>query len=172
MKDNIIRFQGRIITVETAEVDLPNGESMQIEAVYHPGGAAVIAINDNDQLCLLKQYRPLFDEWLWELPAGKIDDNEPPLETARRELAEEAGIKANNWQSLGHMISSPGVYSEKVYLYLATGLQHVDSAQEEHEIFEIHWLDMDTVMKMIEDNLLTDAKSVIAILKFACLSDL
>jgi ADP-ribose pyrophosphatase len=166
MKNHSIRFQGKIISVETAEVALPNGTSMQIEAVHHPGGAAVVAVDENNQICLLKQYRPVFDAWLWELPAGKIDDHEPPLETARRELTEEAGIVARDWQSLGYMLSSPGVYSEKVYLYAARELQQVDSAVEEHEIFEIHWLDVETVISMIASNEITDAKSVIAILKF------
>ena len=166
MKNHSIRFQGKIISVETAEVTLPNGTSMQIESVHHPGGAAVVAVDENNQICLLKQYRPVFDAWLWELPAGKIDDHEPPLETARRELTEEAGIVARDWQSLGYMLSSPGVYSEKVYLYAARELQQVDSAVEEHEIFEIHWLDVETVISMIASNEITDAKSVIAILKF------
>ena len=166
MKNHSIRFQGKIISVETAEVTLPNGTSMQIESVHHPGGAAVVAVDENNQICLLKQYRPVFDAWLWELPAGKIDDHEPPLETARRELTEEAGIVARDWQSLGYMLSSPGVYSEKVYLYAARELQQVDSAVEEHEIFEIHWLDVETVISMIANNEITDAKSVIAILKF------
>jgi len=167
MEKQSIKFSGQIIQVECRSVELPNGKTLQMEAVIHPGGAAVVAVNDRQEICLLKQYRPVFDAWLWELPAGKIDDSEPPLETAQRELQEEAGLVAEQWQSLGHMISSPGVFSEMVHLYAATGLTQQASAIEEHEVFEVHWLSLEEALSMIANNEITDAKTVIALQKYS-----
>jgi 8-oxo-dGTP pyrophosphatase MutT (NUDIX family) len=81
-----------------------------------------VALDQADQVCLLRQYRYATGGWLWELPAGKIDDEEPPAQTARRELEEEAGREAADWRELGCMHSSPGIFTEVVYLYLARDL--------------------------------------------------
>ncbi|MCI0505955.1 MAG: NUDIX hydrolase, partial [Gammaproteobacteria bacterium] len=101
MMDKQPEFKGKIIEVEVRHVTLPNGHQMEMEVVRHPGGAAVAALNERQEICLLKQYRCVFDEWLWELPAGKRDHQEPPLATAQRELAEEAGVIAGQWTELG-----------------------------------------------------------------------
>src|SRR5882762_1110413 len=100
-----LQFRGRIITVTTDEVVLPNGYRAELEVVHHPGGAAVVAIDAQERVCLLRQYRYVADGWIWELPAGKLEPNEPPLETAKRELIEEAGTSARHWESLGTVFS-------------------------------------------------------------------
>jgi len=138
-----------------------------MEIVHHPGGAAVVALDRQHRVCLLRQYRHAIGGWIWELPAGKIDYHEPPLETARRELTEEAGVEAGNWHSLGEMISSPGVCDEIIQLFLATDLQHVDSAPEEHEVFERHWIPWSQALQWVHDGTLNDAKSVVALLRAA-----
>ena len=86
-----VQFTGRVIRVTTDEVVLPNGHRALLEVVHHPGGAATVALDDAQRVCLLRQYRYVADGWLWELPAGKLEPAEPPLATAQRELAEEAG---------------------------------------------------------------------------------
>ena len=135
--------------------------------VRHPGGSAVVAINEKRQICLLKQYRCVLDQWLWELPAGKNDDNEPPLTTAQRELEEEAGVQAVQWLDLGFMISSPGVFTEKVYLYLAKDLRSVAQNSEDHEVFDVHWIDLDKALKWAVSGEISDAKSVIGLWRAA-----
>lgn len=160
-------FSGKIITLETAHAVLPNGHSLDVELVRHPGGSAVVAVNTNHQVCLLKQYRCVLDEWLWELPAGKIDHNEPPLTTAQRELGEEAGVQAVQWQDLGFMISSPGVFTEKVYLYLATDLRTVKQESEDHEVFDVHWIAMDKALAWAINGEIADAKSIIGLSRAA-----
>ena len=138
-----------------------------MEVVTHPGGSAVVAVDDEDRVCLLKQYRPAIESWVWELPAGKIDNREPPLETAQRELQEEAGVVASHWQAMGHMLSSPGVFTEKIYLYLARGLTQIDAAAEEHEVFEVHWLAFADVLYQARSGEISDAKSVVGLFRAA-----
>src|SRR3984957_13087240 len=100
-------YRGRVISVTVDDVPRPNGRQTALEVVHHPGGAAVVAINDLQQVCLLRQYRYVAGGWIWELPAGKLEPAEPPATTARRELTEEAGVVATDWQELGTMLSSP-----------------------------------------------------------------
>jgi 8-oxo-dGTP pyrophosphatase MutT (NUDIX family) len=162
-------FHGRIIEVEVENVELPNGSSMELEIVRHPGGAAVVALDEEFRICLLRQYRPVLDDWLWEVPAGKIDDGDPPLATARRELAEEAGLAAARWDGLGHMVSSPGVFTERVYLYLARDLTAVPDTPHPGEIFELHWIPLRDALAQASGGGISDAKSVIALFRAAAL---
>jgi len=158
-------FQGKIISLEVEQVELPNGVNTEMEIVRHPGGAAVVAIDARQHVCLLYQYRHVCNGWVWELPAGKIDGGEAPLMTAQRELKEEAGRTAQNWYSLGHMISSPGVFTEIVHCYLATDLMVCDTGHEPEELIEIHWLPFEEAVELSIDNRINDAKSVIGLLR-------
>lgn len=158
-------FTGRIVEVTLEPVRLPNGCETEFEIVHHPGGAAVVALDAQRRVCLLHQYRHAVDDWLWELPAGKRDHGEAPQSTARRELQEEAGVHAARWHSLGHMISSPGVFTEVVYLYLARELEFGATAVEAHEVFERHWLDFDEAIGKAERGEFNDAKTVIGLLR-------
>ena len=160
-------FRGKIISVTVESVTLPNGAQLAMEIVHHPGGAAVVALDHRERVCLLRQYRHAVGGWVWELPAGKIDHREPPLETARRELAEEAGVQADCWCTLGEIISSPGVFDERIWLFLASGLQPVDSIAEEHEVFERHWVSWSRALSWVHDGTLNDAKSMVALLRVA-----
>ncbi len=162
-----VRFRGRIITLEQEEVTLPNGHRTLLEIVRHPGGAAIVAVDDRGRVCLLRQYRHAVAEWLWELPAGKIDHGEPPEVTARRELQEEAGCTAGRWQPLGYLIASPGVFTERVWCYLATDLQPVATAHEAEEVIEIHWLDFAEALRMARDGRISDAKTIVGLCRAA-----
>ena len=156
-------YQGRIISLDIEQVELPNGVQCDMEIVRHPGGAAVVAIDEKQRTCLLNQYRHACNGWVWELPAGKIDNHEAPLLTAQRELQEEAGRKAAQWQSLGHIISSPGVFTEVVHCYLATGLSVCDTGHEAEELIEIHWVPFEEAFEWALDNRISDAKTVIGL---------
>ena len=158
-------FDGRIVGLTLDQVRLPNGSEAEFEIVHHPGGAAVVAVDPHNRVCLLHQYRYAVDEWLWELPAGKRDHGEAPEVTAARELREEAGIIAGRWRSLGRMISSPGVFTEVVHLYLATDLTLGADAVERHEVFERHWIDLDEAVRCAEAGQYSDAKTVIGLLR-------
>lgn len=160
-------FKGRVIEVNVERVRLPNDSVADLEIIHHPGGAAVVAIDAEQRVCLLRQFRHAANGWLWELPAGKIDNREPPLQTAQRELTEEAGVTATQWDSLADYVSSPGVFTEVVHLYLATGITQSVAALEEHEVLEVHWKPLADVVAMAVSGELRDGKSVVGIFRAA-----
>jgi 8-oxo-dGTP pyrophosphatase MutT (NUDIX family) len=158
-------FHGRIIRLTTDEVRLPNGHLAALEVVHHPGGAAAVAIDDQDRVCLLRQYRYVADGWLWELPAGKLEPDEPPLVTAQRELIEEAGVSAREWRSLGSYLSSPGIFTEVLHLFLATALEPAQVAHEHAEVIEVHWVPFAEACEWAERGEIRDGKTAIALLR-------
>jgi ADP-ribose pyrophosphatase len=160
-------FQGRIIKLGLETVRMPDGRQFELEIVRHPGGAAVVALDETRQVCLLRQYRHAADGWIWELPAGKIDHAEAPENTARRELLEEAGVSAADWRSLGYLHSSPGVFDEVIHLYLARDLQRGEPQLEADELLEAHWIDLEQALDWAVSGKITDAKTLIGLFRAA-----
>lgn len=158
-------FTGRVIKLGLETLQFENQPPFELEIVRHPGGAAVVAIDQQNKVCLIRQYRHAVGGWIWEIPAGKLEPNEPPHITAQRELEEEVGLKAHTWHPLGSMYSSPGFCSEEVYLYLAKDLTQVATHQEIHEYIEIHWMTVEKALQLVQDNTIRDAKSVIALFR-------
>jgi 8-oxo-dGDP phosphatase len=130
-------YEGRVIRLQKDTVAMPGGGDSVREVVHHPGAVAVVALDDDAQVVLVRQYRHPVGNYLWELPAGLRDaDGEPPLETAKRELAEEVRLAAERWSLLTTHYSSPGFCDEQVLVYLAEGLTDVDRPEGftvEHE---------------------------------------
>lgn len=162
-------YEGRVIKVSVDTVDLPNGVRLPLEIVRHPGGAAAVAIDADNRVCLLHQYRHAAGGFIYELPAGKLEPDEPPEVTVRRELAEEAAMSAAQWESLGNFYSSPGVFTEVIHLFLATGLTPVEAAPEQGEVFQIEWWPLELAAERARNGELTDGKTIIGILRAAAL---
>jgi 8-oxo-dGTP pyrophosphatase MutT (NUDIX family) len=158
-------FRGRVITVNVETVRLPNDHVTDLEIIHHPGGAAIAAIDAQHRVCLIRQFRHAAGGWIWELPAGKLEPDEPPLETARRELVEEAGATANSWISLGAYVSSPGVFTEIVHLYLAQELASVNMAHEPGELIEVHWVDLELACSQALNGDISDGKTALGLLR-------
>jgi len=158
-------FSGRVIQVNVETVRLPNGHVTELEIIHHPGGAAIVAVDVQRRVCLIRQYRHAAGGWIWELPAGKLEPREPPQETARRELIEEAGCEAQNWSSLGPYVSSPGVFTETVHLFLAQHLHLVKMAHEASELIEVHWVDLEEACARALDGDINDGKTVVGLLR-------
>lgn len=161
-------YTGRVVTLDVADVTLPNGHATTLEIVGHPGGAAVVALNVNDEVCVLHQYRHVAGGWLWELPAGKLDGKAPDV-TARAELEEEAGMRARRWDSLGRYLSSPGVFAEVVHLYLARDLEPCPPRPERAEVFEVAWLPFGEALRRALHGGIDDGKSIAALARAAAL---
>ncbi len=130
-------YEGAILSVHRERVSMPGGGDSVRDVVRHPGAVAVVALDDEDRVLLLRQYRHAVERYLWELPAGLRDeDGEPPLVTATRELAEEAQLAAGRWSLLTTHLSSPGFSDELVLVYLAEDLTDVERPEDfvvEHE---------------------------------------
>lgn len=156
-------YQGKALTLNLEQVTFPDGSAGAFEIVRHPGGAGVVALDAENNLCLIRQYRHAADGWIWEIPAGRIEHKENPLATAQRELAEEAGLEAQDWHDLGEILPSPGICDERIYLYLARGLVAVETAHEAEEFIEIHQMPLAKAITWCLQGKIVDAKTLAAI---------
>lgn len=157
-------YRGRILRVREDTVRLPNGKTAEREVAEHPGGVGILALDGGDVL-LVRQYRYAFSRVLTEIPAGKREPGEEPFVTAQRELREEIGATAGKWTELGALIASPGCYGEVLYLYMAQELTFGDTHPDEDEFLDVVRMPFDHAVELCMTGELTDAKTVIAVLK-------
>ena len=159
-------YRGRVVHLTSEEVTLPNGHRMALEIVRHPGAAAVAALDDDGAVTLLHQYRHAAGGYLWEVPAGKLDDGELPEACAARELREEAGLEARRLESVGSIVTSPGFCDEVIHLFVATGLAGVPQALANDEVIEsVRTLPLSEAMAMIAAGEIRDAKTIAALVQ-------
>jgi ADP-ribose diphosphatase len=160
-------YSGRVIDLGLEQVSLPDGRYVQLEIVRHSGGAVIAAVDSAHQVCLLRQYRHAAKQQvIWELPAGCIDPaDSSPLFTAKRELREETGFTASNWQELGSIFTSPGFCTEELYLFLARGLTESHAEHEQDELIEVHWVPLVEALAMAQDRLIQDAKTIVGLMR-------
>jgi ADP-ribose pyrophosphatase len=158
-------YAGRVITVNVETVRLPNGHVAELEIIHHPGGAAIVAVDGEQRVCLIRQYRHAAGGWIWELPAGKLEPNEPALATAQRELVEEAGFEGQVWFSLGDYVSSPGVFDETVKLFMVHTLKRSKIAHEPAELIEVHWVPMAEACRRALAGEINDGKTALGLLR-------
>lgn len=158
-------YHGPVVDVVAETARFPDGHEAELEIVRHPGGSAVVARDHAGAVCLLRQYRHVARDWIWELPAGKREGLEDPKRTAVRELEEEAGVRARQWRALGHTLSSPGVFTEVIHLYCAWDLAPGTRAHERLEYIEVHWIPLATALKWAADGEISDAKSVVGLFR-------
>ncbi|MBQ9859504.1 MAG: NUDIX hydrolase [Clostridia bacterium] len=162
-------FQGRLLRLRVDEVRLPDGSTAGREVVEHPGGVAVLALTDTEEVLLVRQFRYPYGEILTEIPAGKREAGEEPLVTGMRELAEETGYRADNYTFLGTLYPTPGYCDEVIYLYMATDLHLVDAHPDEDEFLEVGRMPLAQLVDLVLDNRIPDAKTQTAALKAWCL---
>lgn len=158
-------FHGRIVDLRVDTVRLPNGHLTTREVIDHPGGVAVVAIDENDNVLTVKQYRYAFQTVLEELPAGKLERGEDPLVCAVRELGEETGFTAGRIVPLGAYHSSPGFSSERLYIYLALDLSRGEAHPDEGEFLDLVKLPFSELLAMVKRGEISDGKTAIAALQ-------
>jgi ADP-ribose pyrophosphatase len=163
------RYAGRIIDVDLDTVEFPDGSTGRLEMVRHPGASAIVPFLDepvapDPRVLLLRQFRHAAEGFIWEIPAGRLDPGETPEHCARRELAEETGMRAAHVTPLTTIFTTPGFTDEKIHLFVANGLEEGSHRREQDEFLEVHALPWSDVMLMVERGELQDAKTLVALM--------
>jgi ADP-ribose diphosphatase len=162
-------YSGRIINLELDQVRFPDGSVGELEMVRHPGASAIVPFvsdpaGDDPQILLLKQYRYAADAYLYEVPAGRLEPGETPLDCARRELQEETGCVAAHFEPLISVYTTPGFTDELIHLFLATDLTRGETKRDADEFFEVLTMTLTHALEMIERGDIRDAKTIVALL--------
>ena len=159
------RFEGRVFTVTTDTVRLEDGAEAYREIVHHHGGACILPLFENGDICLVRQFRYAFGKELWELPAGKLEPGEDPFAAAKRELTEECGLTADRFTDLGALYPTVGYCTETIYMWAAAGLHPAPMHLDEGEFLTPQRMPLEQAYRMVLDGEICDSKTVAAILK-------
>ena len=164
-----LQWQGRTVRVLSERVRIPNGNEVELDIVRHPGAAAIVPLDADGAVIMVRQYRHTAGGWLLEVPAGKLSPGEDPAACAHRELEEEAGVRAGALRELGAIYVSPGFCDERIWLFLATGLQPGQQALEADEALSLERVPLAEAERRALSGEIVDAKSTCAILRAAAL---
>ena len=146
---------------EDKAVDQKSGFEIKRSVVRHAGSAVMMAMDDKKRILLVRQYRLPAEDYMWELPAGKVDDGEKPMQAAKRELTEETGYKARKWTKLVSFFASPGYVQERMTIFLATDLTKGEATPMDDEQIETRWFKRKEIAQMIRDGKIQDGKTII-----------
>lgn len=160
-------FRGRIIKLRVDQVSLPDGSESIREIVEHSGAVGIVALDEENNLWMVRQYRKALEKVLLEIPAGTLEEDEEPLLCARRELEEETGLQAAKWQEILSYHSAPGFCDEKLYLYMARDLSCGEGQLDRDEFLEVKKVPLQEAYEMIFGQEIVDGKSIIGI-QYAC----
>ncbi len=166
--DSKVVYEGKVVTVLRDDVEVADGHKSFREVVLHSGGVVIVALKNEDTILLVKQYRYPLKRVNLELPAGKLEIGEDPDEACKRELEEETGYRAKSWKSLGFINTTPGICTEKLYLYLAKDLEFVGEHPDEGEILKTFEYKLNDIFSMINNGEINDAKTICALTRAFC----
>lgn len=156
-------YEGKVITVIKDDVEVADGHKSFREVVLHSGGVVILALKDDNTILMVKQYRYPLKHVNLELPAGKLEHGENPDDACKRELEEETGYRAKTWKSLGFINTTPGICTEKLYLYMAKDLEFVGEHPDEGEILKTFEYKLSDVFEMVNNGQINDAKTICAL---------
>ena len=158
-------YAGRIFTVTHDDVVLEDGSSADRDVVHHNGGACVVALTDDQQVYLVKQFRYPHHAVTMEIPAGKLEEGEDPADCGRRELLEEVGCTCDDFSFLGKLLPTPAYDTEVIYIYLAKGLHKAQQSLDDGEFLDVEKMPLADAVKLVMDGTIADAKTQIGLLK-------
>lgn len=156
-------FKGKVISVNIDTVILPNGVTVDLEMVRHPGAAAVVPVKDDGTVILIKQFRHAAGGFIYEIPAGKLHPGENPKDCAARELEEEIGFQAGHLELLSSIFTAPGFTDEVIHIYHATGLTTGRQQLDRDEVLEIVEMPLKDAITMIQTGTIRDAKTMVGL---------
>lgn len=162
-------YKGKIFEVFSDTALLENGKTTGRDVVRHPGGVCIVALSDNREVFLVRQFRYPHKRALLEIPAGKLEWGEEPLECGKRELREETGYTAERFRSLGRLLPTPAYDTEIIYMYLAEELHRSEQDLDDNEFLDVLSVPLEEAVRMVLDNEIDDAKTQLALLKAAAL---
>lgn len=162
-------YSGRIISLDVDRVRFPDGSEGELEMVRHPGASAVVPFlsdpaGDDPLVLLIKQYRYAAEQYMYEIPAGRLDPGESPEHCARRELREETGCEAEKVEPLTTIYTTPGFTDERIHLFMASGLTVGDASREHDEFIEIERMTVSNALRLIQEGRISDGKTVVGLL--------
>jgi ADP-ribose pyrophosphatase len=153
-------YRGRIVHLWLDEVTLPTGVRVSLEVVRHPGAAAIVALDDHNEVSLIHQFRHAAGGFIWEIPAGVLHAGEEPIDCAARELREETGLVAGKLERLGTVLTTPGFCDERIHLFLARHCHAVEQELEADEVLTVSRFPLRTALDMVQRGEIQDAKSI------------
>jgi ADP-ribose pyrophosphatase len=156
-------YSGKVITLNIDTVTLPNGVTVDLEVVRHPGAAAVVPLKENGTVVLIKQFRHAAGGFIYEIPAGKLHPGEDPKDCAARELEEEIGYQAGKLDLLSSIFTAPGFTDEVIHVYMATGLTKGRQQLDRDEVLEIVEVPLQEAIEMIDKGTIRDAKTMVGL---------
>lgn len=157
-------YSGKIFDITKDEIVLSDGLAREREIIHHPGGVVIVAQKE-DKILMVKQYRYAVKSTQTELPAGRLEYGEDPLEAAKRELREETGYLAEKWTSLGYIFTTFGICDEKLYLFKAENLTFDKPDPDEGEILDYFETELNEVYNLIKNGTINDAKTICALMR-------
>lgn len=156
-------YTGKVVTLNVDTVLLPNGVTVDLETIRHPGAAAVVPIKDDGTVVLIRQFRHAVGGFIYEIPAGKLSPGEEPLHCAARELEEEVGYRASSFELLSSIFTAPGFADEVIHVYKATGLTKGRQQLDRDEVLEIAEMPLHLAITRIQDGTIRDGKTIIGL---------
>ncbi|NOU08697.1 MAG: NUDIX hydrolase [Nitrospira sp.] len=156
-------YTGKVVTLNVDTVKLPNGVTIDLETIRHPGAAAVVPMKDDGTVVLVRQFRHAAGGFIYEIPAGKLSPGEDPLHCAARELEEEVGYRASSFELLSSIFTAPGFADEVIHVYKATGLIQGRQQLDHDEVLEIVEMPLTAAMERIVDGTIRDSKTIVGL---------
>jgi len=156
-------YKGKVVTLNLETVTLPNGVTVDLETIRHPGAAAVVPMKEDGTVLLIRQFRHAAGGFIYEIPAGKLNQGEDPLACASRELEEEIGYRAGSFELLTSIFTAPGFADEVIHVYKATDLTSGRQQLDRDEVLEVVPLPLTEAVAMIADGRIRDAKTIVGL---------